>query len=90
MEILIDSFAAAARFACIVPPFSLKKGAGFLKKGVIAPLLRKKGAHCPPFKEKGVPGNILITTECSVGIRVVNTKKYQPILTEKYQFGIQL
>ena len=34
------------------PPFFLERGAVLLKKGAIAPLLRKKGGNCPLFAEK--------------------------------------
>ena len=31
------------------PPFFLERGAVLLKKGGVAPLLRKKGGNCPLF-----------------------------------------
>ncbi len=75
-------------------PFFLKRGAGLLKKGAVAPLLRKKGGHFPPFEEKRGPLPPFwyqnVPAEFSVGISMVNTKKYWPIPTNKYQFGIQL
>jgi hypothetical protein len=60
----------------------------------------KRGPRPPLLGKKGAPANFLrgfrlflipkILTEFSFGIGMVNTEKYQPILTKKYRFGIQL
>jgi hypothetical protein len=57
-------------FPPFLPPF-FQKGVELLKKGAIAPLLRKKGGTAP-FLYRNVP------TEFSFGIGMVNTEKYRP------------
>jgi hypothetical protein len=46
-SVLVFLVSFVSPFFVSFPPFSLKKGAELLKKGAIAPLLRKKGGHCP-------------------------------------------
>ena len=69
----------------ILPPFPppfFPNGVELLKKGAIAPLLRKKGGTAPFLIPK--------STEFSFGIGMVNTEKYRPNTDRKYRIGIQL
>ncbi len=73
--------------------FSAKGGLAVLKRGPLPPFSHEKGASAPFLREKGVPAKKRyqnVPTEISFGIGMVNTKKYRPILTGKYQFDISL
>jgi len=73
-------------FLVYFPPFLppvFQKGVELLKKGAIAPLLRKKGGTAPFLIPK-------CTTEFSFGIGMVNTEKYRPNTDRKYRIGISL
>jgi hypothetical protein len=69
-------------------PFFRKRGVGCIKKGAGATFFLKKGAIAPFLREIGFPAKKTyrnVPTEISFGIDVVNTKKYRPIPTGKYQ-----
>ncbi len=67
-SISVFSVSIVPPFFVSFPPFFPKRGAVLIKKGAIAPLLRKKGGKSPLFDTE----------------MMVNTKKYRPIPTEKY------
>ncbi len=74
-------------------PVFRKRGLAVSKRGSVPPFSLKKGASAPFLREKGVPAKKRyqnVPTKISFSIGMVNTKKYRPIPTRKYQFDIQL
>jgi hypothetical protein len=70
-------------FPPFLPPF-FPKGLELLKKGAIAPLLRKKGGTAP-FLIPKCTDRIFLRYRC-----MVNTEKYRPNTDRKYRIDIQL
>jgi hypothetical protein len=49
-SVSVFSVSIVPPFFVSFPPFFLERGAVLVKKGAIAPLLRKKGGDCPLFE----------------------------------------